>query len=211
MGSLEMKMQHELTSSSYQVRKAVPSDAEGMAFVHVKSWQTSYQGIIEQSYLDAISYDERLELRKKVLNSKDRLSLVAIYEGKIIGFADAGALRPEPYNEKVRSLQRNNLQYGEIYALYLLQDHQGKGLGHKLYQECRSWFKEQGYTGFIIWGLAHNTRARKFYEKEGGRIVGETIVTIGSKEYAEYCYVFSLSREGLSYLDLNSQSLPQTP
>jgi GNAT superfamily N-acetyltransferase len=179
-----------MTSSSYEIRKATIPDAEGIAAVHVKSWQTSYQGIIEQSYLDAISYGDRLGLRKRILSTKSMLSLVVTYDERIVGFADAGALRPEPYNETLRSFQKDNLQYGEIYALYLLQDHQGKGLGHRLFEECRRWFKEQGYTGFVTWALAHNRRAKQFYEKEGGEVVGETVVTIGDKEYEEYCYMF---------------------
>jgi GNAT superfamily N-acetyltransferase len=179
-----------LKSSPYQIRKATLSDAEAIASVHVKSWQTSYMGIVEQSYLDAISYDERLALRKKVLDSKDILSLVVIWNDEIVGFADAGPLRPTLYNEKVRSLQEDKLQYGEIYAVYLLREHQRKGLGHELYQECKRWFKEGGYSRFVTWALAKNTCARQFYEKEGGKMIGETVITIGDKAYEELCYVF---------------------
>lgn len=68
-------------SSPYEIRKATLSNAEGTASVHVKGWQTSYAGIIEQTYLDAmISYDERLELCKKILNSKDITSLNGFVE-----------------------------------------------------------------------------------------------------------------------------------
>ena len=179
-----------MTSSPYHIRKATSSDAEGTAHVHVKGWQTSYAGIIEQAYLDAISYDERLELRKKILNSKDMILLVVTYDNEIIGFADAGPLREKAYNKTFFPAHETYLKYGEIYAIYLLRDHQRKGLGHRLYEECRHWFKKQGYTGFVTWALAHNTRARQFYEGEGGKIEGEIVVTIGTHKYEEYCYVF---------------------
>ena len=179
-----------LNSSPYEIRKAIPSDAEGISYVHVKAWQTSYVGMIEQAYLDAISYDERLQLRKRILNSEDMLVLVVVYGEKIVGFADAGSLRAKAYNETFFPSHKAHLKYGEIYAIYLLKEHQGKGLGHELYEECRRWFKAQSYSGFVTWGLAKNVCARQFYEREGGRIVGKTVVTIGNKEYEEYCYLF---------------------
>jgi GNAT superfamily N-acetyltransferase len=179
-----------LNASPYIIREAVPSDAEGTAYVHVKAWQTSYGGMIEQSYLDNINYDQRLELRKKILYSEGTLQLIVIFGEQIIGFADAGPLRPQPYNEQFFPSQEANVKYGEIFAIYLLAEHQRKGLGKKLYQECRQWFKAQSYDHFVTWGLANNTRARRFYESEGGELIGETIVNIGGKEYKENCYLF---------------------
>lgn len=179
-----------MNTSPYEIRKAIASDAEGIAHVHVKSWQTSYRGIIEQSFLDNISYEQRLELRKKILNSEGALQLIVTFGEQIIGFADAGPLRPKPYNEQFFPSQEENVKYGEIYAIYLLREHQRKGLGKKLYQECRRWFKVQGYHHFVTWGLADNTHARRFYESEGGELVGEITVNIGDQDYKENCYLF---------------------
>jgi len=181
--------------SEYIIREAVASDAEGMAYVHVKGWQTSYVGIIEQSYLDNISYDQHLELRKKILNSEGTLQLVVTFGEQIVGFVDAGPLCPKPCNEQFFSSQETNIKYGEVYTIYLLREHQGKGLGKRLYQECRRWFKEQGYQYFVTWGLAKNTPARRFYESEGGELVGETITPIGNKDYKEVCYLFETSKK----------------
>lgn len=183
-------MAESVSSSGYIIREAVPSDTEGTAYIHVKAWQTSYVGIIEQSYLDNISYDQRLELRKKILESEGTLQLVVIFEGQVVGFADAGPLRPKLYNEQFFPSNNGDIKHGEIYAIYLLAEHQGKGLGRELYQECRRWFKAQGYHHFITWGLADNMRARHFYESEGGEATGEITVNIGNKYYKEFCYLF---------------------
>jgi GNAT superfamily N-acetyltransferase len=99
-------------------------------------------------------------------------------------------VRPKPYNERFFPSQEENVKYGEIYAIYLLREHQRKGLGKKLYQECRRWFKAQGYHHFVTWGLANNTRARHFYESEGGELIGEITINIGDKDYQEVCYLF---------------------
>jgi len=179
-----------LNSSPYIIREAVPCDAEGTTYVHVKGWQTSYIGIIEQSYLDNISYDQRLELRKKILESKGTLQLVVTFGEQIVGFADSGPLRPKPYNEQFFPSQKENVKYGEIYAIYLLREHQRKGLGKILYQECRQWFKAQDYHHFVTRGLVDNIRARHFYESEGGELIGEVTINIGDKDYKEFCYLF---------------------
>lgn len=181
-----------MSTSSYEIRKAVLSDAEGIAHVHVKSWQTSYRSIIEQSFLDNISYEQRLKSRKEILKSKDTLQLVVTFEGEIVGFVNAGPLRPEVYNEQLSLSNDEAIKRGEIYAIYLLREHQQKGLGKILYQECRRWFKAQGYPHFVTWGLANNTRARRFYESEGGEMIGEVTIEIGDKNYLEYCYLFTV-------------------
>lgn len=181
-----------MSAASYEIREAVPPDAEGTAYVHVKGWQTSYVGLIEQSYLDNINYDQRLELRKKILHSEGTLQLVVTFGEQIIGFADAGPLRPSPYNERLSLFKDQDVQRGEIYAIYLLVEHQGKGLGRELYQQCRQWFGAHNFQQFVTWGLANNIRARRFYEREGGEIVGERIIDIGDKSYLEYCYLFEI-------------------
>ena len=99
-----------MSTVSYEIRKAVPSDAEGIAHVHVKSWQTSYRGIIEQSFLDNISYEQRLKSRKEILKSKNTLQLVVTFEGKTVGFVNTGPLRPELYNERYAHLADESLR-----------------------------------------------------------------------------------------------------
>lgn len=179
-----------LNASPYVIREAVPTDAEAIAYVHVKSWQTSYRSIIDQSYLDNISYEQRLNSRKEILKSKDILRLVVIFEKKIIGFVNAGPLRPKPYNAKLSLFKAQGLKQGEIYAIYFLKEHQGKGLGRKLYKHCRHWFGAHDFQQFVTWGLADNAHASRFYESEGGKIVGEITITIGDKDYKENCYLF---------------------
>lgn len=44
------------------IRKANRDDAPGIAKVHVDSWRTTYKGIIPQSFLDELSYEQRTKL-----------------------------------------------------------------------------------------------------------------------------------------------------
>lgn len=171
--------------SPYSIRQATESDAEGIAFVHVKSWQTSYVGIVDQAFLNNISYDKRLASWKEILKSKKGLRLVALFDGQVVGFVGAGLLRSDPH----LNLKEENI--GEVYAIYLLEEHKGKGLGKALFQECRLWFAQQDIISFVTWVLTENLRAKQFYECEGGTIIAERIQKIGEKDYNESCYVFA--------------------
>src|SRR5687767_3602644 len=42
-----------------KIRPALPSDARAIADVHVRTWQSTYRGIVPDAYLDALSVDER--------------------------------------------------------------------------------------------------------------------------------------------------------
>lgn len=173
------------------IRKATLSDAESIASVHVKSWQTSYVGLIDQSFLDNISYDKRLALRKEILKSDNSLHLVAIVDEQIIGFADAGPVRPECQAKSHPLFKEQEATMGEIYALYLLEQHKGTGCGKALFRKCFSLLSQEGFKSFVVWALTDNVRARRFYENEGGTPIGEMTIAIGDKNYQEVCYLFS--------------------
>src|SRR6202047_4918881 len=45
------------TATMTEVRAAVAEDADGVARVHVRSWQSAYRGLIAQEYLDSLEPD----------------------------------------------------------------------------------------------------------------------------------------------------------
>lgn len=182
-----------MTVFPYRIRKATESDAEGIAFVHVKSWQTSYAGIINQPFLDNISYDKRLASWKEILQSKNmlQLELVILFDEQIVGFAGVGPVRPESRVDQHSLFKNKEANIGEIYAIYLLEQHKGKGCGKALFDASRLWLCQQGFASFVVWALADNIRAGRFYEKEGGEIIGKKTRNIDDKDYQEACYLFT--------------------
>ena len=178
---------------AYVIRKADIQDAEGIAQVHVKSWQHSYAGIIDPQFLKNINYEQRLRLRKDRLQSSSSLQLVASFENKVVGFADIGIFRADPRVDLSFTQRKKTTPIGEIYAIYLLGEHQGQGIGKALFAKCWQCFHGQDIDTFVLWALKDNTRARKFYEKQGGEIVGEETIKIGDEEFLDYCYKFAVS------------------
>ena len=175
----------------YTIRNAIESDAEGIAFVHVNSWRTSYAGIIDPSFLENISYDKHLASWKEILQSKNSQELVILFEGKIVGFAGFGPVRLESCIDHPL-LKDKNANIGEVYAIYLLEQHKGKGCGKALFNKCRFHLSQEGFESFVVRALTDNVRARSFYENEGGKLMREISIIIGDKSYPEVFYLFTV-------------------
>jgi ribosomal protein S18 acetylase RimI-like enzyme len=76
---------------------------------------------------------------------------------------------------------------GEIYAIYLLEQHQGKGWGKKLFAEAAKRLKSEGYASMMLWVLADNP-TRGFYEAMGGAATKQKKIEIGSDTLLEVAY-----------------------
>ncbi|GMA50003.1 putative N-acetyltransferase YuaI [Alicyclobacillus contaminans] len=142
----------------YQIRKVNPTDAGAIAKVHVDSWRTTYRGIVPDDFLDGMSYavSEARWRRISAQNAPDYAMFVAEDEdGSIIGFANGGRERS------------GDADYdGELYAIYLLQAHQRRGIGRALFQNIVQHLVVNGFRSMLIWVLEDNPACR-FYESMG--------------------------------------------
>jgi ribosomal protein S18 acetylase RimI-like enzyme len=142
--------------------------------VQVPSWHHAYGGIVPDTYLKTMLTSEwqqrRIDHWTRTMISGEIFGVVAENEsGSIIGFAMGG-------NSRDPGLKDFD---GELYAIYLLPESQGQGLGRKLFQEFARELYTRGYHGMLIWALRDNTRARAFYERQGGQPTGKKLVTLG--------------------------------
>ncbi|WP_449601870.1 N-acetyltransferase family protein [Paenibacillus sp. Marseille-Q9583] len=154
-----------------KIREATASDIAGIAFVHATSWKTTYKGLISDEFLDNFTVEaRRLRWIQNFENpNKDEVMYVAEDEaGMIIGFANGGARR-EP-----------DLYDAELYALYLLKEHQGKGLGKQLIRSVAQNLLKKNYSSFMAWVLVGNP-AIHFYHSVGGESISSIEVKIGNE------------------------------
>jgi ribosomal protein S18 acetylase RimI-like enzyme len=61
---------------------------------------------------------------------------------------------------------------GEIGALYVHPEYQGRGVGRRLLQAAVRFFTAQGITALMIGCLNTNTPAAGFYAAMGGQVIG---------------------------------------
>ena len=139
------------------VIKKMETDEEirGKAFVHWQSWHEAYPGMVSQDYLDRFTL-ERAE--KMAFNWKDTL-IVAKDGDRVVGFVGYG-----DRGEEAPGL-------GEIFALYVLSEYYGTGVGKRLMVAGLEQLK--GYPKACLWVLKDNGRAIRFYEKCGFRPDGK--------------------------------------
>jgi GNAT superfamily N-acetyltransferase len=161
------------------IRDAMPRDAADLALVHVTSWQSAYQGLIDQAFLDAMSVESRIERWDALLGHVRGRVLVTEVAGVAVGFCSLG---PADHEE-----------WGEVYALYLAPEHWGMGLGRGLLQAGEKALAEDGHDRALLWVLETNPRARAFYERQGWAL-GKPIriENIGGADVTEVRYERSL-------------------
>lgn len=150
------------------------SDVPELAVHHVQSWKETYQGIIPDEYLNGLTVESRVNLWTKVLENKDHYGEIVRAEGKIIAFISAGRFRGD-----------GDLSKNEIFAIYISKAYQRRNLGREL---CARYFTATENSNAYVWVLKDNP-ACAFYEKLGGRNVGEADVEMGGQVFKELLYI----------------------
>jgi ribosomal protein S18 acetylase RimI-like enzyme len=166
-------------AASLVVRAATLADAGSIAHVHRDSWQTTYAGILPLAVITRESgrKSESMWRRRLAVKRPGAATWVAERRGHgIVGFASCGEAR-----EPLEGIE------AEIYALYVLQQHQRRGVGRELVRNCARHFVRQGLFGFYLWVLRAN-RARLFYETLGGQEIAEKTERLGRHDFAEIAY-----------------------
>lgn len=168
-----------------RIRLAVPEDAAAIARVHVASWRSTYRGLLPEDVLANLSVERREEMwrqQTETARQDPRRGFVLVAEddgGEVVGFVSAG-----PDREAGSDFDR------ELYAIYLLEAHQGQGIGRMLVDQVVDRFRAQGYGSMRVWVLDGNP-AEAFYQRLGGRRVGTQTLTIGNADYLEVAYGWS--------------------
>ena len=165
-------------AADLKLRPATRADAEGIARVHRESWRTTYGGMLPQDVIAAHAGRKTAAAWSRRLlegPERDGTYVAQLPEG-IVGFASCG-----PARHRLEGLE------AEIYTLYVVQQHQRRGLGRALVRACARHFVRQGEFGFYLWVLKAN-RARMFYEALGGAEMGEKTERLGLHSFAQVAY-----------------------
>jgi ribosomal protein S18 acetylase RimI-like enzyme len=152
-------MEMETMAAPPTQRLAVAADAASIARVHVESWRTTYRGILPDGLLADMDVGEHERLWARTLHDPFRRSvvLVAEEEDRVVGFASCG-----------RERDGDQEYEGELYAIYLLREAQGRGHGRALVEATVAALAIRGMTSMVVWVLRDNAAARGFYERLGG-------------------------------------------
>jgi len=171
------------------IRAARPEDALAIGHIHVDSWRTTYRGLLPDSVLATQSVEQRATMWRQAAQAALRgesSSFMLVAEDPsdgIIGFASA-----EPEREEGSGYD------SELYAIYLLEQHQGRGIGRQLVRQAVGLLLSQGHGSMRVWVLRGNP-AEEFYKRLGGTRVGEKVRSMADRSLTEIAYAWSdLSR-----------------
>ncbi|MEU4519650.1 GNAT family N-acetyltransferase [Amycolatopsis sp. NPDC024027] len=120
------------------------ADAPAIGEIHVRSWQAAYAGLIPEDFLARLSASSRAASWARRIGEGSGQVLVIEDDGVIAGFAAFGP--------------------GRLYALYLLPEFWGRGLGRTLHDRV---VEEFSGDSAVLWVLATNERAKAFYLRQG--------------------------------------------
>jgi len=169
-----------MQNGAWNVRAAVIHDARAIAEVHVESWKSTYRGIFPEALVKELSVERRESSWRESLAAQVPPSVTTLVgcdaRGNVVAFVSGG-------KERTGQLGCD----GEIYAIYLRQEAQRKGLGASLVRQFVHELDARGFGSMAVWVLALNP-SRRFYERLGGSVIGQQQIERGGQPFIEVAY-----------------------
>lgn len=137
-----------MTKAWMIVPMTTEEEMDGKGYVHWKSWQETYAGLMPQEFVEAVTLEQAVSWA----HSWPENTLVLKTDGRVIGFSCFG---DSPDLD----------QAGEVFAIYLLADCQGQGLGLVLMEDTMEELAHKPQV--ILWVLKGNEKAIRFYQRYG--------------------------------------------
>ena len=133
-------------------------DADAIERVRTDTWRDAYRGLLPDSLLDGLGYDATRRRALVAALPPHQFVLVAEDDGTVVAYCIGGPSRSadDPFA-------------GEVYAIYVLPEHHGRGIGRALLEAAAKELADRGFGSMIIWVLRENAPSRRFYERMGGR------------------------------------------
>lgn len=139
-----------------------PTDAEGIARIHIEAWKETYGHLLPAGFFSREWEQGRERLWREILGTENPHRRVRVARGDpggeeaIIGFALAGP--PQDAQTSPRPLL--------LYSLYVLAAHHTKGVGQRLLESVL------GNEPAFLWVEKTNVRAIAFYRRNGFGLAG---------------------------------------
>jgi GNAT superfamily N-acetyltransferase len=192
-----------------EIRLASAADDPAITEIRRETWLTAYAQIIDPEIIERVTAPGD---RAGAAPRSDRTSLVAVSAEAeaqaaaladarvIVGYASFGPERDVAMAASVGSgtqpgaLTEAGLagESGEMYTLYVTPQHWSTGVGRALTGAVIDALRAAGYRRVVLWTLAENARARRFYVKAGFAPDGAINILPGLGNVEELRYVHDL-------------------
>jgi ribosomal protein S18 acetylase RimI-like enzyme len=156
------------------IRTARRTDAPGISRVHERTWKEAYKGLLDGSYLEALTERRLIPRWRSNLDRRsedlDDAIYVAVTGKEIVGFVTVGATREAfaPWE-------------AEVSMVYVLKEHRGAGIGRALMKAAADHCIRRAMFSGGLWVLRDNGAARDFYEALKGEHAGRKVDSVGGQ------------------------------
>lgn len=165
-----------LRAGNYIIHDASPESVTGLATVNYTAWKETYSGIIHDSFMDKLTLEVYIERWEHILAHRNKHSFVLTAQteaGEVLGYCMGG-----------RAMKRFKHFEAELYALYLLKQCHGCGLGGKLFREAVKRLQQMNYNSMCLFVLQSNPTLA-FYRHFNPDYEEQSKVKIGPQEYED--------------------------
>jgi GNAT superfamily N-acetyltransferase len=142
------------------IRPATADDAKELVRANEAAWNAGMADVIDKKLSELAPFEDRVARYREGIAAvpPGKRLWIAEREGRIVGHASVVVEEA----------------LGELSALYVVPEEWGSGVAGALHDEALAGMRELGATEAILWVVEENTRARRFYEREGWSAGGET-------------------------------------
>ena len=135
---------------------ATENDTTTIIELRKQIWSTTYRGIYPDDMLDDFDFKWHKDKELQRIRHPNYAVYLITKDDQSIGYLTT------------RKTDKITLQ-----SLYILDEYQHQGIGKQAFDFVIKYCKENGAHSFICHCVPENQNARQFYEKMGGRIIGE--------------------------------------
>jgi GNAT superfamily N-acetyltransferase len=160
------------------VRPATVADADAIGRIQVETWTAAYDGLMPPEAIAAFDMAARQQMWREGLARTPQpgsATFVGVVDAEVVGFATVGRSHSE---EGV----------GELYAIYVHPTSWGTGAGRLLIERAEASLRDSGFPSALLWVLAGNERAERFYRAAGWVHDGEKEDTFQGADVVERRY-----------------------
>jgi len=167
----------ELNLHKITILKADASHAAAIAFIGKKSFLDAFMPFFNR-FEDLLEYLEHTYDIEKIANSiakSNNVFFVALYNNRPVGFAK---VKKQSLNKQITDSRQMELQ-----KIYVLKEYHGKGIAQALLHSIRQLAKTIQPDCIWLDVILQNSRAIRFYEKNGFEKCGKHFFKIGTQTF----------------------------
>lgn len=161
------------------IRPATPSDVRRIARIHVDGWKSTYRDLLPGDVLEGLKYADRERTWMRLIAGGDSGPYVLVVDHPndgIVGFIAAGPERSD-----------NPAYSSEVYAVYVVEEHQCNGIGRSLLQYVAQIMSENAQQGLLLWTFA-GSPTNAFFQRLGGQEVSTRSRNVGETPVEETAF-----------------------